>query len=173
MEIANTFIAILALVLSAVALYYSRIQHLQAEEILVKEEILRVIKEFRRYQLIVSEMKREREKTGSELDQGEIKLFQQFDSMHSQQDQLEDLLEIMLMRKKFKANNELLSQALITKTKTEAMTQHIELLHQRFLRFNQNKLPELKERLDKISTELDKYKPAFEAFSDSINAKRT
>lgn len=173
MELVNTFIAILALVLSAVALYYSRIQHLQVEEMRVKGEILSVIKEFRRYGHITSEMRREREKTGFELVQGEVEIFKLFDAMHSLHDRLEEKLKKLLMQRKFKVDNALLSQALIVKTQTEAMTQHIELLHQRFLRFNQNNIPELKEKLEKISADIDKYKPAIMAIIESIHAKGT
>lgn len=173
MELVNTFIAILALVLSAVALYYSRIQHLQVEEIRVKGEILSAIKEFQRYRHIVSEMKRERGKTGCELDQGEVEIFKLFDTMHSLHDQLEEELNKLLMQKKFKVDNVLLSHALIVRSQTEAMAQHIELLHQRFLRYNQNKLPELKEKLERITADIEKYKPAIMAISESINAKRT
>lgn len=166
MELANTLIAILALALSAVALYYSRVQHRDTEEIRITGEILSVIKVLRRCKNIAMEMKRERNKTGATLDQGEIDLFQKFEAFEAETDCLEECLLEALHNRKLLSDKDITTSALVIQAYAEGLTQLPESIHRRFHRLNQDKLPELKESIDRINAKFDELRPTIETIGN-------
>ena len=96
-------------------------------------------------------MLHEREKTGSEIIKEEAEMFSRLDSFEEVSVDLTKKMTKALQNKKLKLDEQAISQALIVKQYSESLTTWLEFRHDRFKRFNDNKVSELKEPFEKLS----------------------
>ncbi|MDH4133884.1 MAG: hypothetical protein OEV31_03775 [Gammaproteobacteria bacterium] len=159
METINTIIALLALVISVVALAISRRQYLHDTEIKYREELSGILAVFAKFRTTYSLMKRERDKTGAEITEYEEEIFSQAEKLCNLQDEVEGLIKKALEQDVIKYDRALFSQAKVFRDQTEGLSHWVEHMFDRFKRFNENKLPELKKKIDEIQKKLDSLQP--------------
>ena len=156
MEYINLIISLLAIILSVIAIVFGwrahSIQSCQRKREIISDLIGSLKKFSHTYEIMLQE----RKKTGSEICDDEERMFLKLDSFSEVSDELTEKMTKALQNKKFNLKDHEISQALIVKQYSESLTTWLEFRHDRFKRFNDNKISELKEPFKKLSAIFEK-----------------
>jgi hypothetical protein len=138
------------------ALIFSRQQYIRDAEIKIREELSSTLAVVHRFRIMYEIMVRERKKTGAEIEEHEQEMFSTIQTLFDKYKEFDDMVKLILKDKKLNVGKNLLSHAYLVKNSVEPLTQWMELLFDRFKRFNENRLPELKEKVDEINATLER-----------------
>ena len=147
----NLAISIVALALSAASAAYTWLEHRKAARLRIRDEIIEAIASFDRYRTAYMAMSREREKTGESKEDFEQDAFNSFQKISQLYERLSNSLREHLDSGTYKKFDEAgLIELRCVKQSADSFTAKVEMFFDRFKRFNENRLPEMKEQLKSV-----------------------
>lgn len=154
MDIMNLSLSIIAIIISIMAIIFGRRQHAKDVDRRNHEVLSEVLSSFSRFKQIHEVMLREREKTGAEMDGAEKEIFTMFKTLETINEELTEKIIELLKGRKFTFSEQDWAQILIVKQHCDAMSNWVELRYDRFKRYNDNRVTELKDSMEKLSNHI-------------------
>ena len=147
-------ISFAALAVSICTAIYSHVDRRRTLHRAAREELLEAIASFDHYETSLMALTREREKADSAAEGLEEKLFEQLNCLSEQFSGLSGELREILLKRIDEVDERLLVEIRSAKQMADSSTGKLEMFFDRFKRFNENKLPELRERTEALHRSL-------------------
>lgn len=154
-EYINLSISFFAVLISLASFVYSWRQYRDGVSVRGRDELIDALNSFSRFKIMHNLMVRERRRTGVELEGYEQELIATFEDMLASQEVLSEAIHVLLGRKNVKVNQDFLTSLRVAKQGSDSMSHWVDLLFDRFKRFNENRVFELKDKLDSLKADLD------------------
>ena len=159
MDFVNLSISLGALVISLIALLFSKHQYTRESQIKIREELLMAVASFQKYRNIYDVMIRERKKTGNVVDEYEQEVLDDLEEFENKMKETEENIKRLLVRKRINIALEDLSHIRLTHHHAESMTQWAEFRYERFKRFNENQIQLLKDKVERLQEMAAQFMP--------------
>ncbi|MBN1008881.1 hypothetical protein [Amphritea pacifica] len=150
MESISLLTSLFAIAISLLALFWSRKQYLLDSEIKMRQELSSFILLAQRLDDSFYLMERERNKTGIPMDDGELAIFERHKEMLGVVDETRDELKSLLEKENLKYDKMLMNHLFILKSHSEGIIEWCERRFDRFSKFNENKIVEMKEKVEEM-----------------------
>lgn len=151
MEKLNLAISLLAIIFSVIAIAFGWRQHSIQSTQRKREIISDLIVSLKKFSHTYEVVMHERTKTGRAICDEEEHVYSTLKAFSEISDDLIKKMAKSLTDKKFILKDHEIGQALIVKQHSESLTIQLEFIHDRFKRFNDNRISELREPFQKLS----------------------
>lgn len=149
-EILNVSISAVALIVAFATAFFAHHYYTKGEQERKRETLISTLQSIDEFKVLFHGVARERKKTGVPLGQYEIDLFALFESNEPVVSEMERMIQHLLDRH-MKIPNDVAAQAQIVKVHTNRLTNWMNMIHARFVNFNNNRIHEMESEFKRIS----------------------
>lgn len=153
-DIFNVAISTTALILSIGSAIYGARQYRASESLRTRDELIEALGAMTRFDIMYNAVRRERAKTGMPTTDFEKEAFEGFDLLQESHKAIRPSIELLLSQNKITPTFKELGSFRIYRETAIAQTDWLRLLHERFVRYNENKIGELRLKLIEIREKL-------------------
>ena len=146
----NLLISATALALSIASALYTWFEHRKLSRLRIRDEVVEALAAFDRYETTFMAMSRERDKTGDSKTPAEQSLFDKLETACREFQLLSGDLRILLTRNTIRFDERAMAELRSVAQMADSLSAKHQVFFDRFRRFNDNRLPEMRDKLESL-----------------------